>query len=301
MEFLVSKRADPQLGVDAAIQSGNSSITHYLIEKGALVENPILLKSASKNQNIELAKVLLETRQMDPDAIMLDLIALKDAKLVETNLSYGAQADAAALRAAVDSKSEEIALKLIERAADDLFTNTLIFNAVKNGMPQVVSHLIDRVSNPDYAYKAALETKQVEMLNLSIAKGAMTEDQDLFRVMRADFQEAVPVLLDAGLDPKVLDLEGNTLLHYVVFKSDKEDLQLIEDLLDYGLNINAKNKIGETPLHWAVKGGNQNTEIIKKLLANGGLVEAQTIKRQTVYDYAEDKSIRQLLKESLYR
>ncbi|MEE3225885.1 MAG: ankyrin repeat domain-containing protein, partial [Bacteroidota bacterium] len=61
------------------------------------------------------------------------------------------------------------------------------------------------------------------------------------------------------------------------------------------------NKIGETPLHWAVKGGNQNTEIIKKLLANGALVEAQTIKRQTVYDYAEDKSIRQLLKESIYR
>mgnify|MGYP001177259075 CR=1 FL=1 len=301
VEFLISKRADPQLAVDAAIQSGNSSITHYLIEKGAVVENPNLLKSASKSQNIELAKVLLETRQMDPDAIMLDLIALKDAKLVETNLSYGAQADAAALRAAVDSKSEEIALKLIELAADNLLTNTLIFNAVKNGMPQVVSHLIDRVSNPDYAYKAALETKQAEMLNLSIAKGAVTEDQDLFRVMRADFQEAVPVLLDAGLDPKVLDLEGNTLLHYVVYKSDKEDLQLIEDLLDYGLNINAKNKIGETPLHWAVKGGNQNTEIIKKLLSNGALVEAQTIKRQTVYDYAEDKSIRQLLKESLYR
>ncbi len=301
VEFLISKNADPQLGVEAAVLSGNSITVAYLIEKGAVVKNPNLLKTASNAKDVELTKVLLETRQIDPDAIMIDLIELNDAQLVETNLNYGAQADSAALTAAIDSKNEAIALKLMERAEDSLLTNTLLLNAVQNQMPVVVSHLIDRLNAADYAYKVALDAKQIDLLKLAIAKGGIPAEEDIFKALKSDFKEAVPVMLATGLNAKTKDNEGNTVLHFVVYKAQDQDVALVDQLLNFGLNINAKNKIGETPLHWAVKGGSPNKKIILKLLEKGALAEAQTVKKQTVFDYAQDRSIKQLLKDSVYR
>ena len=301
VELLISKNADPQLGVEAAVLSGNGIAVAYLIEKGAVVQNPELLKIASNAKDVKLTQVLLETRQIDPDSIMIDLIELNDAQLVETNLNYGAQVNSAALTTAIDSKNEAIALKLMERAEDSLLTNTLLFNAVQNQMPVVVSHLIDRLKSANYAYKAALDAKQADLLELAVAKGAIPAEEDIFKALKADFKEAVPVMLATGLNAKTKDNEGNTVLHFVVYKAQDQDVALVDQLLNFGLNINAKNKIGETPLHWAVKGGSPNKKIILKLLEKGALAEAQTVKKQTVFDYAEDKSIKQLLKDSVYR
>ena len=301
VELLISKNADPQLGVEAAVLSGNGIAVAYLIEKGAVVQNPELLKIASNAKDVKLTQVLLETRQIDPDSIMIDLIELNDAQLVETNLNYGAQVNSAALTTAIDSKNEAIALKLMERAEDSLLTNTLLFNAVQNQMPVVVSHLIDRLKSANYAYKAALDAKQADLLELAVAKGAIPAEEDIFKALKADFKEAVPVMLATGLNAKTKDNEGNTVLHFVVYKAQDQDVALVDQLLNFGLNINAKNKIGETPLHWAVKGGSPNKKIILKLLEKGALAEAQTVKKQTVFDYAQDRSIKQLLKDSVYR
>ncbi|HCW64445.1 MAG TPA: hypothetical protein DG752_07235 [Leeuwenhoekiella sp.] len=189
----------------------------------------------------------------------------------------------------------------MERAEDSLLTNTLLLNAVQNQMPVVVSHLIDRLNAADYAYKVALDAKQIDLLKLAIAKGGIPAEEDIFKALKSDFKEAVPVMLATGLNAKTKDNEGNTVLHFVVYKAQDQDVALVDQLLNFGLNINAKNKIGETPLHWAVKGGSPNKKIILKLLEKGALAEAQTVKKQTVFDYAQDRSIKQLLKDSVYR
>jgi ankyrin repeat protein len=58
---------------------------------------------------------------------------------------------------------------------------------------------------------------------------------------------------------------GITPLHYACFYGSKEVMDL---LLDLGVNINAKDQDGNTCLHFAVK--SKNVRVIKKLLVRGG-------------------------------
>jgi hypothetical protein len=55
-----------------------------------------------------------------------------------------------------------------------------------------------------------------------------------------------------------------TLLHDAVFRNRRD---MVELLLAYHANINARNGFGYTPLHQAIM--NQNTEIVQLLLDNG--------------------------------
>jgi ankyrin repeat protein len=51
------------------------------------------------------------------------------------------------------------------------------------------------------------------------------------------------------LDSKILDQRDNTLLHCAVFFNRSD---IIPMLLQKGVYVNARNKLQETPLHWAV-------------------------------------------------
>jgi ankyrin repeat protein len=60
------------------------------------------------------------------------------------------------------------------------------------------------------------------------------------------------VLADHDWPLDGVDDEGNSLLHIA---AETEDLELIDFCMDVELNINAKNKAGERPLHVAVSAG----------------------------------------------
>jgi ankyrin repeat protein len=69
-------------------------------------------------------------------------------------------------------------------------------------------------------------------------------------IMSMPSPERLQALIDAGLDPHRIDNEGKTILHIAAsgYEGTVEEAKLIEYLLNLGLSVNAKTKLGRTPL-----------------------------------------------------
>ncbi len=72
------------------------------------------------------------------------------------------------------------------------------------------------------------------------------------------------------------DIDGNTLLHVA---TKIGSLGGVEILLDFGADINIKDKVGETPLHLAAR--NNDKEIFQLLLEGGGDLSVKNNSQRT--------------------
>lgn len=63
-------------------------------------------------------------------------------------------------------------------------------------------------------------------------------------------------LVRLGLDPKKVDVEGNTLLHAGIHNYDgtRDSVRFVEQLLGWGIPLDARNKAGSTAAHIHIKG-----------------------------------------------
>eukprot|EP00904_Undaria_pinnatifida_P011487 jgi/Undpi1/7469/HiC_scaffold_22.g09942.m1 len=71
------------------------------------------------------------------------------------------------------------------------------------------------------------------------------------------------------------------------------DMRLVQRLLELGADIITADKAGNTPLHYASKGG--YTEMVKMLVGQGAAVEKRNGSKLTAYDVATDHVVRQYL------
>jgi len=53
-----------------------------------------------------------------------------------------------------------------------------------------------------------------------------------------------------------VNIAGQTALHYAAYRVGKESLQIIELLSKFGADLNIKNSLGQTALHYACQSGN---------------------------------------------
>ena len=91
--------------------------------------------------------------------------------------------------------------------------------------------------------------------------------------------KAVKQHLDAGADVNSKGgYENGTALHFAAGKGHKE---IVELLIAKGVDVNAKNNRGGTPLHLA-----NNKEIAELLIANGADVNAKDEDGETPLDWA---------------
>ena len=66
--------------------------------------------------------------------------------------------------------------------------------------------------------------------------------------------DGIKVLLEAGTDPSITDAHGNTCLHFTDFQGCS--MEVLETLIDYGVDVNTTNKYHETAIMHAYKEGN---------------------------------------------
>ncbi len=87
----------------------------------------------------------------------------------------------------------------------------------------------------------------------------------LHEAARNNHMNIVEILLDRGIDINSKICNGNTALHIA---ANSCNMNIVEILLDRGIDINSKDNDGNTALHWAARWGYTN---IVEILLNRGI------------------------------
>ena len=123
--------------------------------------------------------------------------------------------------------------------------------------------------DPDDVIRAA-KFGDLQSLVKSLDAGTQIDHADpagetaLFHVIGSGSQKGFDLLMERGASTQVRDIQGNTALHKAATFSRE---RFAEELINMGVKVNTTNKVGATPLHYAVRNGDKG--ITKLLLKNG--------------------------------
>ncbi len=280
-----------------------------LIKKGANVfaidkDGRTVLHYAAAGGNQETLAYLVETHQFELDiraktkkkkmpvhfAVWAGHIEAAEY-LIQGSLPEGAKMDA------LGKEDSAIPASL---PIDDM----TLFDAAEGGHPKMVKHLIFR-----YSLNPHIQDKHGETL--------------LFRAVRFNRIEILRYLTaEQGLDPHATNSTKRTLLHYAAYygcfeafkvltseyrldmraqdsygctplhkAAEKGHVEIIQYLLSESepLNVNVRDKEGNTPLHYAISSSNES-EVIERLLALGADVDAKNKRGQTIFNIVPEDS-----------
>ena len=101
-------------------------------------------------------------------------------------------------------------------------------------------------------------------------------------------------MLERGVNPNAEDNYGSTPLDRA---AQEGHVEIVKILLERGANPNAKDNKGSTPLHNAAQEGHD--EIVKILLERGADPRIADNGGHIPLDYTEDSAIRSLLESAL--
>lgn len=109
------------------------------------------------------------------------------------------------------------------------------------------------------------------------------ESEDLQRfapLFYARNKESFNILISFGANAHVKNKNNESLLHIL------KPIDVVEQLLIFGLDVNAQDDSGLTPLHCAAQRKSKNTDLIEKLILNGARVNIQNDRGWTPLHYA---------------
>ncbi len=114
------------------------------------------------------------------------------------------------------------------------------------------------------------------LLLCSVAWAASVGNDDLIRAVKAGDATAVAAMIQQGVDVNAPEANGTTPLHWAVYQ---QNAALVKRLLAAHAKVSVVNQFGSTPMQEAALTG--NAEIIKMLLAAGADVESANADGQT--------------------
>ena len=114
------------------------------------------------------------------------------------------------------------------------------------------------------------------LASLTFGEAHAQSSMALLNALEKNDQQLVRDLLSQGADPNSADPEGDNALMYAALYADPD---CMKQLLEKGADPNASNKLGETPLMWCV----EHVEKVKLLLAKGANINARTKSGNTAF------------------
>ncbi|KAM7195488.1 ankyrin-2 [Rhypophila sp. PSN 637] len=183
----------------------------------------------------------------------------KDSPLGELLLERGADPRA------VD-KSNRNALHLLMQSLQDEYWSyvpPLSHSSLKMLLAQwpveILSHRADETIRHDDSVdtlSTVLHCALQNVVNQRFARDAKNRRPNRRELDDDDSEAIIGLLLDSGSDPKAVSGEGNTALHILAQGMEwrPASRRLFETFVRLGVDINATNKAGETPLYIFMKG-----------------------------------------------
>ena len=267
-----------------AIGEGNPEELRSLVkEKGADVnavdggrwDRYYLLPEAITSGNLEMVRVLLElganpnTRE-DPGYPIIERAAREgNTEVVRLLVDAGADVDgSAALSTAIRHGHTEVVRLLVEAGADvnpeDPWTqrsSSFLNDAKWHGNPEIVQILADAGAKGDEGLTVTNEGQVIE----AFEDGYPTTAFGLYDAAANNDVEAVRDLVDAGVDVNAKSTVGESILTNAVIRAG---LEVVRILVDAGADVNAKDNFGRTVLTEAINSG-AHPDILRLLVEAG--------------------------------
>ena len=257
------KRAETLLAANPKIEGAGFYVALVLGNakevESALVENPELAKKKSGPQNVEPLVYACFSRYAGRKSP-------RSAALVETVrvlLRYGA-----------DSNTSFTPEDLPNNPLSCLYAATGL-----NNNPELARVLLEAGATPNDGESLyhATEHADMECVKLLLKYGANVEEANALKhILDWEGPEGLKLLLEAGGDPNLKNENGQTALHWAVWRG--RSAKIVGMLLDYGADINARRHDGRTAYALAAVAGRKDlTELLKARGADLSMAEADQI------------------------
>ena len=213
-----------------AIMNKQFTLAKFLIDRGA---DPNIVDAAGRTALYASIDIRNEDWSTLPNRPLED--PLPSLEIVKALLARGAKVDAP-LKRALPGRS---GMDAGDTSLGD--GTTPLMRAARSGDHQVIRMLLEKGADPKLATRDGSTA-------LLFAAGVGYRDKNT-RGSEADALESVKVLMAAGLDLKQTTNRGENTLHGAANRGS--DL-IVQFLLDQGMDVNATNKQGFTPLDIAL-------------------------------------------------
>lgn len=261
VNLLVEHGANPDLGIETSITADKPDISKFLLEKGASANKAMV--TAAKDNKPEMVKLALE---FNADATL-------------------------GIREAVENNNTDSALLLLNSGADP---SGMLELAAGNLNIELVQKILEIGEDPNKAISIAINRDSVILLEKLLEAGADVKDPDfMFTALKNKNSLMAETLYKNGCPISHQFEDKGTYLHAIAKMEDTGDL--METFISFGLDVNKRNKFGETPLHLAVQKGNKNFYSVLALLEAGADVHARTNKKKRVFKLARGIEIKNIL------
>nr|WIK87660.1 hypothetical protein TDPV-362 [Oriental turtle dovepox virus] len=289
---------------------GNTRMVNLLLSYGADVniidlDGITVLEYAVDSNNIDTIKAIIDNRSNinKNDLSLLKAISNKD---LETSLllydagfsvnSIDIHKNTPLHYTAQQPSLSRLVPKLLEKGADvnakNIKGETPLYLMAKNGYDiesiRTLIMLGADVNATDRMYKTPLHQASTfngykDIVITLLELGANVNARDYYKKTPIHYAASrnnvtiINTLLDYGADIEALSQKVGTVLHFALCGPDP--YMSVKTLIDRGANVNSTNEYLCTPLHHACK-GNCELDVIKLLLDNGADVNAINIRNE---------------------